>query len=118
MAVQVDERVVLFSRAFGQRLEPVGDMGHMVLERPFLHAASHAVGRLPVKRLSFVDTLEECLQRLRIQVFPHFGAVKHALSEIFRDFFLGNFNGGRLLDESFPHQIGAVDTHKASRFKP
>ena len=73
---------MLLGRALGQRLEPVGDVGHAVLHGPLLHATGHAVGSLAVQGLATFDAVEQRVEAVRIEVLAHLLAVENQLSVI------------------------------------
>ena len=79
LAVIVDQGVVLFRRAFGQGLEPVRDMRHVMLQGPFLHA-----------------------------ILLHLVPVEGQFAEILGRPPLGSVHGPCLLHEGFPHQVESV----------
>ena len=82
---------MLLGGTFGQRLEPVGDMGHSVGHRPFLHPAGHSVGGVAVEGHSVVYAFEQRLERRRIEVLVHLGPVEHKFSVV-----VGSLPGGIL----------------------
>ena len=52
LAIIIDKGVMFLSCALRKRLEPMCDMSHSVLHRPFLHPAGYAVCRLAVQRFA------------------------------------------------------------------
>ena len=113
-AVVVDQGVVLLRGAFGQRLEPVGDVGDMMLHRPFFHSSGDSVGGLPVKGLAFVDAVKQRIQSLGVQVLVHLGTVKDQFSVVVGGLALRAFSRNSLLLEGFLHQIKSVNAHNLS----
>ena len=102
---------MLFGCAFGEGLEPVGDMGYAVFQSPFLHPGSHLVGSSPVEGHAIVDALEKRLAGGRIQIPAHFVAVENKLAIITRNLAFGSIHGYGLLFESFPHEFCPVLVH-------
>ncbi len=73
---------MLLGRAFGQRLEPVGDVGHTMLHGPLLHTAGDTVGRLAVEALAAFDTVEQRVEAVGIEILAHLLAVEDQFSII------------------------------------
>ena len=111
LAVVVDQGVVFFGGAFGQGLEPVGDVGYAVLHRPFFHAAGHAVGRLAVEGLTAFNAGQERLEAVGIQVFAHFLTVEHEFAEVLGSLASGDFCRNLFSLKGFLHQIKSVHKH-------
>ena len=85
-AVVVDKGVVLLGSAVCERLEPVGDMRHIVLQRPFLHAGGHLVSYSQVERKPFVDAVYKSIIGLGFKITTHLLAGEHKLAEVAGDF--------------------------------
>ena len=77
---------MLFGCAFGEGLEPVGDVRNAIFHRPFLHAARYAVGSLAVEGDAVVNALQKAFQAFRIEVLVHLRTVEHEFSEIIGSF--------------------------------
>ena len=96
-SVVVDQGVVFLGSTLGQGLEPVGDVGHAVLHRPFFHAAGHAVGGLAVKGVSALDAVKQGVEAFSIKILAHLLAVEHEFAEV-----LGSFPSGNVCRNLFP----------------
>ena len=95
-------------RTFGQGLEPVRDMRHVMFQGPFLHALRDTVGRLPVQRLASFDAFKQGIESLGVQILLHLVPVEGQFAEILGRPLRGGVHGPRLLHEGFPHQIESV----------
>ena len=83
----VDEAVVLLGGHAGERLEPVGEMGRAVLQRPDLHAVGDVVCDVERKRRARRQTFLPCLKCRTGDILLHCGLVKNVASKQFRDLF-------------------------------
>ncbi len=106
---------MLLGCAFCERLEPVGDMGHIVLHRPFFHAFGNPVRRLAVKRHSLVDALKKCFEGVGIEVLAHLCPVEDELSVVVGSLTCRHFHRYGLLLEGLLYQICSVNTHNTIR---
>ena len=84
LAVVFDECIVLLGRALGQRLEPVGVVGHALLVGPLLHAFGHGVGDGAVEPRTVVDDIDELFVDVARKILIHLLAVEHVFSKILR----------------------------------
>ena len=82
LPVVFQQGVVLFRRQIVQGLEPVGDVGHPVLQGPGLHPVGDLVGRVHIQRFPVVNAVDQGIVGPDVQVFPHLVAVEGKLSEI------------------------------------
>ena len=73
---------MLLGGAAGQRVEPVSVVARAVVQRPLLHALSHAVGQLAAQRLAVVDGVYQRHVRLAGQVLKHLLSVEHLLAVV------------------------------------
>ena len=105
MAVVINEGVVFLRSTLGEGLEPVGHVGHPVLEGPGLDAFRNSVRSLAVKRFALVDALEESVEGVRVEILVHLGPVEHKFAEILRRPSLGSLEFQRLLFEGFFYQF-------------
>ncbi len=83
LPIRRHQRVMLLGRQAGQRLEPVGEVGGAVLDRPVLHRGRDHVGHLRVQRLAPVDRPQQALVDLLRQPLAHDGTGKHIGAEDF-----------------------------------
>ena len=99
---------MLLGCTFGQRLEPVRDMGDSILNRPLLHAAGGAVRCLAVEGHAIVDAFEQSLQRPCVEVLVHLGPVEHKLPEVVGGLARGILHFHSLLLERFLYEVKSV----------
>ena len=85
----LDEGVVFLSRAFRERLEPVGVVRHSVLHSPLLHSLCHRIGNGTVEPCAVVHYVDELFINVARKILIHLGAVEHVFSEILRRAFGG-----------------------------
>ena len=111
LPVIFDEGIVFFRRTFRERLEPVGHMGDVMFQRPFLHAFRDPVSGLPVQWMSLVDALKKGRKSVSIKILAHLAAVENEFSKIvgrFAFYFLGR---DCLFLKGFLDQIKSVTAH-------
>ena len=73
---------MLLGRALGQRLEPVGIVGHAVLLGPLHHTCCHGIGDITLQARAVVDDVDHLLVDILRQVLVHLLTVEDLLSEI------------------------------------
>ena len=106
---------MLFGCAFCQGLEPVGHVGDVILKRPLLHSKGHAVGRLAVERLAFVNAVQQILESGGVKILFHLGPVKDKFPEIVGRERIGALGGDGLLLKTFFYQVESVHTNTPPR---
>ena len=95
----LDECVVLFGGAIGERVEPVGVVACAVVNGPSFHALGHAVGKRARDGLLVLDGCDESVVSGLGQIFIHFAAVEHGLGVIGFGALGGNLHGNGLTVE-------------------
>ncbi len=106
----VDEGVVLFRRHAGHGLEPVGEVGGPLLDRPLLHGVGYDVGGFDVQKGAFVDGIDDLpvggpreldLHDVDVEgVFPVIGGYGHVFLLHHRIGSLASDNRARLFHKS------------------
>ena len=109
--VILNQGVVLLGGAFGKGLEPVRDMGHVMVQGPFLHAPGDSVGGGAVEGLAVVDAVQQCPEHVRLEIPAHLRAVAHEFAVILGSTFLRDIHGQCLLLEGIPYQVQSVAFH-------
>ena len=80
-----DERVVLLGGDAGHRLEPVGEVGHALFNRPVLHRIGDHAGDLRIQRRALANGALERLVYVLGQPFLHNRLVENHAAEQFRN---------------------------------
>ena len=81
----VEKAVVLFSGDAGHRLEPVGKVGHAVIQRPRLHHIGDDIGNGGVQRLPAGDDLPQAAVGIVGQALLLHCVVKNKTAEQLRN---------------------------------
>ena len=100
-----DEGVVFLGGALGERLEPVGVVGHTVLLGPLPHAARHGVGYGAVQPGAVVNHVDEFQIHIAGEVLVHLLAGEDILAEVFRRALCGGYHIEGLLLESLFYNL-------------
>ena len=91
-AIALHEGIVFLGCALGQRLEPMGIMGHTHFKCPFLHAGSHSIGYRTVQTGTVIHHVNHLFVDVLRQVLIHFLAVENVFAKELRRAFLGHFH--------------------------
>ena len=89
------EGIVLLGGTFGQRLKPVGDVGHTKLLCPFLHATCNLIGYRLLESGAVFYCITKLVVGLQRKILKHLLLVEHILAVILRRAFSWcfHFNG-------------------------
>ncbi len=88
----LNESIVLFCGAVGQRMEPVGVVARTVVNGPLLHACGHAVGDFARQGLFVVDSIDKCIIGFLGKILKHLLTVEDVFSVILCRTLFGSFH--------------------------
>ncbi len=101
LEVMFNECVMLFSRSFRKRLEPVGAVGHSVVHCPLFHSFCHLVGYRKIQECTVYDDIAQFFIYIERQILEHLLLIEDIFAEKLAGTLCWSFNFQCFLLESF-----------------